>query len=216
MYLTKIINQLKSIKMKNLLAILLLALVITSCNKEEEEVITTLNTITLNKDSADVEIFDNLDIYSTTYEMRVTDTTIFYTGPLGDYEGQTTIYDTTYLLKISFNKGMAALWIKSELPLQPQEGDITSKQGVLSLDSVSMTAFLSITRDLDAMTGDNSYWSKVVLGAEQDIVINTDLSIDSEGNHTITRAHLSFKGSEVETVGLPFPTTKTIDIHIER
>jgi hypothetical protein len=162
-----------------------------------------------------VEIFDNLTIEWTAYRIRVTDTTIFYTGPLGYYEGQTTIYDTTYILKIKF-KGLAELWIESELPLQPQEGDITSKQGVLSLDSVSMTALLSITRDLDAMTGDNSYWSKVVLGAEQDIVINTDLSIDSEGNHTITRVDLSFKGSEVETEWLPFPTTKTIDIHIER
>jgi hypothetical protein len=202
--------------MKNLLAILLLALVITSCNKEEEEeVITTLNTITLNKDSADVEIFDNLTIEWTSYRMYVTDTTIFYIGPLGDYESQTTIYDTTYVLKIKF-KGLGELSIESELPLQPQEGDITSKQGVLLSDSVSMTANLSITRDIHAMTGSNIYHSKVVLGAEQDIVINTDLSIDSEGNHTITQADLSFKGSEIETEWFPFPTTKTIDIHIER
>tara|TARA_B110000902_G_scaffold246043_1_gene300716 strand:+ start:95 stop:682 length:588 start_codon:yes stop_codon:yes gene_type:complete len=195
--------------MKNLLAILLLALVITSCNKEEE-VITTLNTITLNKDSADVEIFNNLDIEWTTYTMYPTVESL----PNSTSTGFLYIYDTTYVLKIKF-KGVAELWITSELPLQPQEGDITSKQGALSLDSVSMIAHLNIIRDLDAMTGSNSYHSKVVSGAEQDIVINTDLSIDSEGNHTITRADLSFKGSEVEN-DWTIPTTKTIDIHIER
>ena len=197
--------------MKNLLAILLLALIITSCNKEEEEVITTLNTITLNKDSVDVEIFDNLTIEWTSYRMYPTVVSL----PNSTLTGFLHIYDTTYVLKIKF-KGLGELTIKSELPLQPQEGDITSKQGVLLLDSVGMTARLRITRDIDAMTGGNIYYSNVVLGAEQDIVINTDLSIDSEGNHTITQADLSFKGSEIEREWLPFPTTKTIDIHIER
>jgi len=201
--------------MKNLLAILLLALVITSCNKEEEEVITTLNTITLNKDSADVEIFDNLTIEGTSYRMYPTVEYLKEYDSIDIRWNIIHIYDTTYVLKITF-KGLGELSIESELPLQPQEGDITSKQGVLSLDSVSMTAYLYITRDLDAMTGSNIYQSNVVLGAEQDIVINTDLSIDSEGNHTITQADLSFKGSEIETELFPFPTTKTIDIHIER
>jgi len=203
--------------MKNLLAILLLALVITSCNKEEEEeeLITTLNTITLNKDSANVEIFNNLDISWTTYEMDITVEYLEEYDSIDSRWNLIPIYDTTYLLNISFNKGMAQLLVTSELPLQPQEGDITSKQGFLLSDSVSMTAHLMITRDVDAMTGDNRYFSKIVSGAEQDIVINTDLSIDSEGNHTITEVDLSFKGSDVEN-DWTIPTTKTIDIHIER
>ena len=60
--------------MKNLLAILLLALVITSCNKENEDkeelldditaildVDANLSTVTVNKDSTDEEVFENMD-----------------------------------------------------------------------------------------------------------------------------------------------------------
>lgn len=210
MYLTKIINQLKSIKMKNLLAILLLALVITSCNKEEEEVIptTTNNKITINKGLEDEEIIDNLVIEWITYDTIHIPLDPYINGPELIVPPDSIVYN----MWIQFKKSkyfFIDLIIKSDSMLNIDY--ITSNHGFLSDDSVSIIASLEIDRDIDDTTWGDNWESQNVSDDPQDIVINTDLSID-DGNPSITYGDLSFKGSILKE----FPTTKTFNIHIER
>ena len=171
--------------MKNLLAILLLALVITSCNKENEDkeelldditaildVDTNLSTVTVNKDSTDEEMFENMDSIII----------------LPDYSTKW----LTLNIYPEYNKVIAL-----NLSTINSEEDI-------SIGNLSTQVAITIQRDRD---GDSfgKYW-----GSDSIISWDTDISIDSATNNlTFTYIDLEFKGTSSDST-----TVKTFNINI--